>query len=53
MEHIATCRTIGCENAGIEIELIQVSELVVCGPCGEPITDITPQTPRGSFLYPI
>ena len=47
----ATCHTEGCPNAGhpIEIELTfidfdgneQSVGGVTCGPCGQPITDIT------------
>jgi hypothetical protein len=47
-----TCRTEGCENNGIGIEMaldytdpdtgeqVHISA-VVCGPCGQPITDIS------------
>ncbi|WZB38628.1 hypothetical protein SEA_JOHNATHAN_19 [Microbacterium phage Johnathan] len=41
----ATCRTDGCENAGITLSVPAHPEtpLVVCGPCGHLITDL--QTP--------
>lgn len=35
------CHTDGCENAGVPITL-PVADVVVCGPCGQTITDITP-----------
>lgn len=36
-----TCHTLGCGNAEVAITL-PVSEVVVCGPCGELITDVVP-----------
>jgi hypothetical protein len=45
-----TCRTAGCENNGIQIELdltfrddqgvVHQVDTVICGACGQPITDI-------------
>ena len=34
-----TCRTENCENAGYGILLTDPEDLVICGPCGEVITD--------------
>jgi len=39
MKHVV-CRTPGCENDGITITL-PCGDAVYCGPCGQPITDIT------------
>ena len=46
-----TCHTDGCENEGVPIEVdrsidvgdgeVVESPTVVCGPCGQQITDIT------------
>jgi len=40
-----TCTTEGCENAGHTIAVYGSAESpqVVCGPCGQPITDIQPR----------
>jgi hypothetical protein len=41
----ATCRTDDCPNAGHAIELGwdgQRLDVVVCGVCGQPITELTP-----------
>jgi hypothetical protein len=37
-----TCHTEGCQNAGITIFVTAQEEslLVICGPCGAPITDV-------------
>jgi hypothetical protein len=44
----AICHTISCENHGLPIEVAYPSAddpaYIVCGPCGQPITDITPAT---------
>ena len=59
--HTCTCHTEGCDNNGDPIPMILTwTELdewgdeqtytagsVVCGPCGEPITDITDIKPGG------
>jgi ribosomal protein S27E len=34
-----TCHTDGCENAGIPILFIDPADTVICGPCGQEITD--------------
>lgn len=37
------CHTDGCENFDILIEVVTYQGYtVICGPCGQPITDITP-----------
>jgi hypothetical protein len=43
-DFIVTCRTKGCENEKISIEVpIDISlMLVYCGPCSLPIKDIVP-----------
>lgn len=40
----ATCKTDGCENANIPIEIQAVKEepFIVCGPCGQRIEDVIP-----------
>lgn len=43
--HAITCRTVGCENAGITIVLNKPGQVIVCGPCGQQITDIDPPLP--------
>ena len=42
--YIATCTTVGCENADIPIQVTAdaTDPTVICGPCGQPITNITP-----------
>ena len=45
-EYTATCHTEGCGNAGTPIEMVWADEYgppgtVVCGPCGQQITDLT------------
>jgi len=39
-----TCRTFGCgnENINILVDADVNTPSVVCGPCGQPITNITP-----------
>lgn len=37
---IVTCPTLGCENAGIEID-VDEGPAVVCGPCGALLADST------------
>lgn len=41
--YLVTCHTEGCENAeiAIPVRLSGPDALVVCGPCSQPITDIT------------
>lgn len=45
-EHTVTCHTVGCENDGIGIVIIEPGEIIVCGPCGQQITDIVPPLPE-------
>ena len=46
INYIATCRTKGCENEniGIEVPAAAVDPTVYCGPCGNQITDLVPVT---------
>jgi hypothetical protein len=39
MTYIVTCHTVGCENKDIGIEVVDPVETVICGPCGQEITD--------------
>ena len=39
MTYICTCHTDGCENNGIGIEILDPADMVICGPCGQEITD--------------
>ena len=42
----ATCHTEGCENGLQPIEIPNDPDLVLCGPCGQPITDLTTTPPE-------
>jgi len=42
----ATCHTTGCGNEHIPIPIAEVPGTVVCGPCGQPITDLTETPPE-------
>jgi hypothetical protein len=39
MNYLVTCHTSGCENENIEIEFLDPLPTVICGPCGNEITD--------------
>jgi hypothetical protein len=39
MIYTVTCHIEKCENQGIGIELVDPADVVVCGPCGQEITD--------------
>jgi hypothetical protein len=39
MIYTVTCHVDKCENNGIGIELIDPMNTVICGPCGQEITD--------------
>ena len=43
-DFIVTCHTDGCENSDIAIIIGADAEnpIVVCGPCGQQITDVQP-----------
>lgn len=43
---MAICRTPDCGNECIEIELVDPTPFVICGPCGLQITDISPPIPE-------
>lgn len=45
-EHTVTCRTEGCENENIGIVVESPSQVILCGPCGQQITDIVPPLPE-------
>jgi ribosomal protein S27E len=36
---LVTCKTVNCENSNIAIPFPDPQELVICGPCGQEITD--------------
>ena len=36
---MVTCHTERCENSGIAIPFLDAAEMLVCGPCGNEITD--------------
>ena len=42
----AICHTEGCGNAGLGIQIPVDAGTVVCGPCGQPITDLTETPPE-------
>jgi transcription elongation factor Elf1 len=44
IEYQVTCRTEGCENSDITINIQAPKENahIVCGVCGQQITDVTP-----------
>lgn len=46
MVHTVTCRTDGCGNSNIGIDLDDPTYEVMCGACGEPITDVHPPIPE-------
>ena len=51
MTYIVTCHTTGCENENIAIQFVDPADTVICGPCGQEITDIVevvPETPAPS-----
>jgi hypothetical protein len=39
MTYIVTCHTSGCENENIGIEFVDPADVVICGCCGQEITD--------------
>jgi hypothetical protein len=40
----ATCKTDGCENVNIPIDIQAIKEdpFIICGPCGQRIEDVIP-----------
>ena len=38
----ATCKTTGCENLDISIEIqaVKTEPFIICGPCGQRIEDV-------------
>jgi len=47
--HGITCHTRGCENENITIVLSRPSPVVICGPCGQQVTDIDPPLPSEPY----
>lgn len=45
--HAVTCRTEECANNGYTLILTSPGHTIVCGPCGETITDVEPLIPEG------
>lgn len=41
-KRVATCHADGCGNAHVALVVPADGSAVVCGPCGQPITDLTP-----------
>jgi hypothetical protein len=39
MTYIVTCHTENCLNNGIAIEILDPADTVICGVCGQEITD--------------
>lgn len=39
MMTIVTCKTAGCVNKDIPISFEEIADTVICGPCGNEITD--------------
>ena len=48
----ATCETSGCGNAFIPIPIPDDAVGVVCGPCGNPVTNITDIKPEEGTVLP-
>lgn len=48
----ATCETSGCGNAYIPIPLADDHGAVFCGPCGNPVTNITDIKPNEGTVLP-
>ena len=46
MNMFATCTTSGCVNAFSPLEVPRGVDSVACGPCGQPITNITDLKPN-------
>ena len=42
----AICHTEGCGNAGLGMQVPDDAEVVACGPCGQPITDLSGTPPE-------
>jgi len=48
----ATCHTVGCGNADIPLAIVTPDPpgLIVCGPCGNPIEDVTQRERNGDDM---
>lgn len=44
-ELFAVCGTSGCGNAGLPVSVPADAVVVVCGPCGHPIAELTSDLP--------
>ena len=40
------CETVGCQNLGHYVQIPDADSVVVCGPCGQPITRIENSKPE-------
>lgn len=47
--HAVTCRTEGCLNNGYTLILTNPGHTIICGPCGQVITDIDPPLPEEPY----
>ena len=52
MNMYATCATTGCVNAFTPIEVPGGVDSVGCGPCGNPVTNITDIQPEEGRVLP-
>lgn len=53
VEKWATCTTDGCANRGLAISVITDEEAtIVCGPCGNQVTDIADIKPEEGTVLP-
>ncbi|SMY05106.1 hypothetical protein BANT918_03265 [Brevibacterium antiquum CNRZ 918] len=48
----ATCETVGCGNSYRQIAIPDDAGTVICGPCGNPITNITDIKPTEGTVLP-
>lgn len=48
----ATCETAGCVNSYQPIPIGETDGVVICGPCGEPVTNITDIKPEEGTVLP-
>lgn len=48
----ATCGTPGCISQGTPIRVDEPETIVVCGPCGQPVTNITDIKPTEGTVLP-
>lgn len=48
----ATCETAGCQNAYLPIQIPDDAVEVICGPCGNPVTNLTDIKPNEGTVLP-